>query len=107
MIRIPVPDIAYSTVLINMGGETFALTFRFNERMGRWKVDISKADGTVVRNGITLIEGALPTAHLNLDELSTGSIGVFQVEATDERASRNNLGIDKAFELVYIDSSEL
>lgn len=107
MIRIPVPAVSYATVQVSLSGESYALTFRFNERMNRWKLDISEADGTPVWNGITLIEGTIPTAHLILDNLPGGVIGVFQVESDEKPAGRDNLGIGDSYELVYVDTVEL
>lgn len=107
MIRIPVPTVSYATVQISLSGESYALTFRFNERMKRWKLDISEADGTPVWNGITLIEGTIPVAHLILDNFPEGVLGVFQVEADGKPAGRDNLGIGDSYELVYADVAEL
>lgn len=104
---VPVPSKSYSEVEVTLEGITYLFTYRFNSRAGRWKLDISLVDGTVVVNGLSLLEGTFPTAHLNLEDFNEGLIGVIRITESTEVAGRSNLGIGKDFVLAFSSYEEI
>lgn len=74
---------------------------------GRWFLDIETSDGDPVRYGLCLVEDSPITEHLDLEDFEDGILIVFQAEADNKPASRNNLGINKSYELVFVPSSEM
>jgi hypothetical protein len=106
-LRIPIPKVSYATNVVPLGGQSYGFTFRFNERSGRWKLDISTVAGTVIRNGITLIEDASLTSHLYLQRFWHGILYVGQINEGTEPAGRDNIGLGKQYELLYFSHEEL
>lgn len=107
ILRIPVPKVSFATNSVSLGGQSYNFTFRFNERSNRWKLDISTAEGEVVRNGLTLIEGVFPLSHLYTPNFLHGVLSVQQTKDGTEPAGRDNLGIGKQYELLYFSVDEL
>jgi hypothetical protein len=107
ILKIPVPKVSFATNVVPLGGQSYNFTFRFNERSNRWKLDISTAEGEVVRNGLTLIEGTFPLSHMYTPNFLHGVIGVIQTQDGTDPAGRDNLGIGKQYELIYASVDEL
>lgn len=106
-IRVPSSTEPYATLEVPLSGVTYLLTYRYNSRSKRWKLDIALADNTPVKNGLSMIEGFFPTSYLTLPEFSNGEIGVIRMNSTDELCSRDNFGIGKDYTLGYASYEEL
>lgn len=104
---IPVPQDAYSDTSLSLSGEKYTFTFRYNDRADRWQVDIKDGNDVFIVKGLRLVEGISPTVFLELEGLTEGFIHVVKMNDTDKQAGRNNLGIDKTYELVYTQYQEL
>ena len=106
-VRLPVPTTAHSTIDLTLSASNYLFTYRYNSRSSRWKLDLSLADGTTVKNGLTLVEEFSPTAYLNLEDFTEGMLYVMTNNSTDTKCSRSNLGVNKDYQLVYVAYSEL
>ncbi len=51
----PLYDAAFYTYTIDLSGDTFSLTFRWNERAGQWLMEIDDAEGNKLARGIALV----------------------------------------------------
>lgn len=110
MVRLQVPQIAYSRFDMSLSGERFLFDYSFNERDcngGRWYLDIYNSDQELIVGGLKLIEDTSPTVHLELTGFTEGFLQVTQLEEDELPAGRNNLGINKAYDLQYVTFSEL
>jgi len=104
-IRVPVPTEAFAEYDISLAGVSYLFTYRYNERLGRWKLDISTPQGDLIIAGMSLIEGVSPNLHLVTEDFP-GSLFVVRFNETPIKASRDNLGIGKDYELVYFTEDE-
>jgi len=104
---IPLPQDSYSDIGVSLSGDRYTFTFRYNERADRWHVDIKNSDDIFIVTGLRLVEGLSPTIFLELQGLTEGFIYIVEMEETEEQAGRDNLGIDKTYELVYTQYEEL
>lgn len=107
MQRIPLPVIAYSDIEVTLSGVRYLFTYRYNSRNLRWRVDIRDSDNEYVVKGLSLIEETSPTAHLRCISLNEGLLVVVRLNADLEPAGRDNLGINKNYEFVYVTNAEL
>jgi hypothetical protein len=107
MLRIPIPDTAYSSEQVTLNGQTFIFTFRYNERSERWKLDIEDSFENLIIAGLTLVENISLTSHLNLLDIFDGDLYCVKLEAGEERLGRNNVGVGKTHELIYVGANEL
>ena len=107
---VPVPPNTPSEVGINLSGQRYTFTYKFNPRqgeVGRWKLDIKDSDGNYLCKGRTLIERWSPDDHLIDNGLPDGLLYVTNVNNTKEPVGRNNLGLGKDYELWYYTDLEL
>lgn len=51
----PLFEAAYYTYTIDLSGETFSLTFRWNERAQQWLMDIEDAQNEKIARGVALV----------------------------------------------------
>ena len=110
MQRIPIPSISYSEVDVTLSGKRYTFTFRFKKRLapaGRWKLDINDSDGILIYRGFTLLEETALNAHLPTINFPDGILIVIRINQDDELCGRDNLGIDKSYELIYTPHAEL
>ena len=105
-LRIPVPDTSFAENTFSLGGINYRFVFRFNDRDERWRIDIYINDDPV-KLGIKVMENQLFLSRYRLEDFDHGDIGCFRVLETTEPVGRNNLGIDKAYELIYLTNEEI
>ena len=95
-------DLANYDFQIDLEGTIFTLTFRFNERKGRWVMDIGDSNGDPLLNGIVLLTDVNITDQYVGDELPPGRFFV-----VDETGEAKNPGIDDLgnyVKLFYLES---
>jgi hypothetical protein len=109
---IPVPEDATSNINIVLGANSYNLIFRFNSREtfntnGRWYFDLYTESGEPIKLGIKVMENQKLLGRYKLDAFS-GDIYCLQSNFGQVRfLTRDNLGIDKEYELVYFSQEEL
>lgn len=107
MLRIPIPDSAFASERITLNGQTYVFVFRYNSRQERWKLDIQDAFEEPIKNGLTLVENMSITGHLSLPDEFGGDLYCVKLLAGEDRLGRDNVGIGKTHELVYIGDNEI
>lgn len=107
MRKISTPSISYATRKVSLNGETYNLTFRYNERTQRWKLDVASDDFVPIVNNLTLMEDEILNYHLTLPELGDGLFIVNKSRETSLPCGRDNLGLNKDYELLFSTSAEL
>lgn len=107
MNRLNVPEIAYSKKIVSLNSKSFYFTYKFNDRTGRWHLDISDQDDSVLALGLILLDEGAVTLHISkLNDAMGGYLLIVKQKDTLESCSRNNVGIDKEYELVYVSFKE-
>ena len=107
MNRINIPTISYSEKRVSLNSKTFFFTYEFNDRTSRWYLSISDQDNNPIHNGMALVEDGPITLHLSeLNEALGGFLFIVQQRETDQPCGRNNLGVGKDYELVYMSFKE-
>jgi hypothetical protein len=105
-VEIPIQtDVNAFTERIQLDGNYYTLTFRWNERALRWYLDLADGDGAAIASGIALVTGVPLTYHLRA---TTGMPqGTLVCVDTDES------GVDPAFDelgnrvkLIYLTEDE-
>lgn len=105
-IKLPVPDASWSQTSISLGGESYDITYRYNERDHRWRMDIYQED-TPVKLGLKIVEWTPVLSYLHLDAFNHGEIICVRNKADPNPVGRDNLGIGKSYELMYISNNEI
>lgn len=105
-IKLPVPEVAYSTTEVSLGGLSYSITYSFNEVDNRWRFDLYLLQEPVIL-GVKVMEGQSLLARYLLDNFSHGDIYCLRFEDDGEDVGRNNLGIDLPYELVYLTNEEI
>jgi len=101
-----VPNTAHSLQTVSLGGIDYDITYTYNTRDSRWRMDISK-QGVVVKSGIKIMENQSLLGRYLLSNFEHGDIFCVRVEKDSSNVGRDNLGLDKAYELVYYTNEEL
>lgn len=106
MLSISIPDSAYSSSPVSLGGELYDFRFNYNDVDSVYRLDIYYQQKLMV-GSIDLKLGSLLTDKYNLPDFSHGELFLAKVKATEEPPTRDNIGIGKAYELIYTDNEEL
>lgn len=104
-VSIVTPVTTYSEQRISLGGIDYRFIFRYNRREGRWRFDIFE-DETAIALGIKVMENQNLTERYLLDRFSHGNLYCVRSFETEEEVSRDNFGVDKAYELLYYTTQE-
>jgi len=94
MVQLPVTsDRANYEFKTTLDGEKYSFAFRFNNRAGRWIMDIKTAMGAVIVAGIPLLAGVDFLAQFPAAEgLPPGSIFLLNLSDENESPGRDDLG---------------
>lgn len=109
-LQIIVPDSAWSSQQVTLGGETYNFTFKFNNRDSAWRLDISDLDQNEILSGIKIMSNqSLYERYKNTyPELPSGALVCFKSRQSDEAVlGRNNLGVDKTYNLLWFSDEEV
>lgn len=106
MLSIPIPDSAYSEVEVSLGGSAYNFVFNYNSMDTTYRLDIFSGGESVIY-GVLLIEGSSLLGKYTLPLFDHGELFVAKLEATDRKPSRDNIGLGKAYELLYISDDEM
>lgn len=106
MLKLPVPSAAWSSQNITLGGLDYTFIYSYNTRDERWRVSIYLNEDPVIL-GIKIMENQRLLNDYILSNFDHGDVICFRVKDDGLPVGRNNLGIDKAYELVYFSNSEL
>ena len=105
-LTLPVPSGAYSIQEVTLAGKNYVFTYAYNERDSRWRLDISFQD-TVVKLGIKIIENQALLARYRLENFDHGELFCLRRLDDGNPVGRDNFGIGKPYELIYVNNDEL
>lgn len=116
VLKIPTStELADYTQRTAMDGRDYILRFVFNQRLGRWFMDLSDQDGVSIAAGLRLVTNFPIIRHLTDERRPPGELYVIDLsgggETTDELVTiARDAGLTELgarFELVYFDAEEL
>lgn len=105
-LKLPVPDSAFAEQEISVGGLNYNFTFTYNSRDSRWRFDISLNDSVVI-SGVKIVENQFFLGRYGLPDFDHGDIACIRIDNDGKDVGRDNLGLDKSYELVYYTNAEL
>ena len=106
-LRIPISDAAWSENSFSLDGQNYTFEFYFNDKVdSRWRFNIYLNNVPVIE-GVKIVENQLFLSQYDLENFNHGDIGCFRVKSDYSPVGRNNLGIDKSYELLYLTNEEV
>lgn len=105
-LSLSVPDTSWSTQSMTLGGAEYTITLIWNDRDSRWRFSLAKDEVPIV-SGIKLVESQSLLSRYILPDFGHGDIFVLRSKKDGLPVGRDNLGIGKAYELVYFTNEEL
>ena len=93
LLVIPVTNDPWSEVTVSLDGAVYVLTFRWNTRDGSWFMDISDANGDLLKPGIKLVCDWPLTAFRDTDaNLPPGMLSVYDMSGAQIPPTLDDLG---------------
>jgi len=105
-LSINIPDTAWSSPIVSLSGRSYTFEITYNSRSTRWYINISLS-GTEVINSLKVLENLDITGRYNLVNFDHGSLSCVRFKNTAEPVGRDNFGIDKDYELIYLTNEEI
>ncbi len=113
-VQIPFPSVSYADIELSLAGKSFTLTYRFNTRwkkdeddLGTWVIDIRDANKEYVIKGLGLVGQGFLLGDLILDGFDIGDFLCVRAKKTDRLPTRDNIGIDREYKLLFLTNEEL
>lgn len=103
---ISTPETAWTSQEIALGGIIYDFTYTYNKRDQRWRLTIS-LDDTIIIAGVKIIENQSLFSRYILPNFNHGDIYCIRFKEDGKDVGLNNLGVDKAYSLVYFSNEEL
>jgi hypothetical protein len=100
-VKINIPDLAESETTVSLSGEKYVFRYHFSSLEQTYYLDIYYQDILVIA-GLKLLAGVVITGKYDLPLFDNGFLLVAKLKETSEKTNRNNIGIGKAYELIYI-----
>lgn len=101
-----VPDADWSRQTITLGGTTFILELKYKQRTERWYMSLYDYSGQPILTEKKIVDGQTMTGLWDIEGMY-GDIFCERIYGTDVYPTRNTLGINKAFNLVYYTEEEM
>ena len=93
LLKLPLrSDIPAYDFRIDLEGETYTFEFRFNERMGRWIMDLKTENNDPLIMGIPVLIGTDFLERFEVDGLPPGNLFAVNLESEFVDAGRDDLG---------------
>jgi len=100
-IKIDIPDSSFSETEITLGGISYNFIFRYSGLEDTFYLDLEREEQRLV-SGLRLNTGNLLTGKYDLPDFE-GQLVLVRLKETDQPPSRDNVGIGKAYELIYLE----
>lgn len=105
--RISVLDSAFFNIDIVLASQSYNLLFKFNTSDKSWYITIRNPNLEVLVSGIKVMPNQnLTGAFKYLDILPDGDLWCVRRTSSKEPVGRDNFGVDKTYELLWISSQE-
>lgn len=101
-----IPTTANEELETSLAGIAYKFIYTFNTRDSRWRLSIYK-DGSPVILGLKIVENVSLLSQYLLDDFDHGDIFCIRSKDDGNPVGFDNLGIGKAYELVYLSNEEL
>ena len=105
-LKINIPDSAWSTQSLSLGGQDYEFEFKYNGREDRWRLSIGQGDTSIV-SGVKIIENRLLFLSYRLPLFAHGDLICLRTLQDNKQVGRDNFAIDKPYELLYYSYTEL
>ena len=105
-LSLPVPEVSFASTSITLGGIEYSITYSFNERDERWRMDIL-TDSEVVILGVKIMEEESLLGRYILPLFTHGDIFCVRLKDDGKQVGRDNLGLGLPFDLVYLTNAEI
>lgn len=106
MIKINIPDSAWSTARMSLGEDLYEVEFKYNSRDERWRISLFYQGEPVIR-GLKLMENFPLTYRYVLDNWQKDNdFYAVRVKQDGLMVGRDNTGIGKSYELVFVEAGE-
>ena len=106
MLTIAIPDSADTSSQVSLGGELYDFRFSYNDIDRVYRLAIYKLQKKVITS-IDLKTGALLLQKHTLPDFDHGDLFLAKVKARKVPPERDNVGVGKDYELVYMTNTEL
>lgn len=105
-LTIPVPDSAWSSQDVSLGGTNYTFTFTYNSRDSRWRFDLAINEKVVI-SGVKVVENQAFLDRYALADFDHGNLFCVRIEEDGKEVGRDNFGVDKSYELIYLTNEEI
>lgn len=105
MLEINIPDAPASSVSVTLGGKLYEFEFKYNSTTTSHYLTIRQA-GKLLVSSLKLLPNVNLLRKYKIPEFDHGVLFVLKLEKTEESAGRNNIGIGKAYSLLYVSNNE-
>ncbi len=105
-LKITIPDTSWSSQLVSLSGKSYIFEISYNERSTRWYINVTLA-GEEVINSLKAIENINMTGRYNLVKFDHGGLFCVRFKKTTDPVGRDNFGLGKDYELIYLTNSEI
>ena len=99
------PNVPWYRQRTTLEGRDYVLSFRWNERSGRWYMDVSDQDEVPLAVGVKLVP-SYPLLGVYIDDrLPPGQLLLVDMEDTDAKTSNRDPGLchlGERFKLIYM-----
>jgi hypothetical protein len=113
-VQLPVPLVSYSEIEVSLSGITYILNYRFNTTFkkdendeGTWMLDIMDSNRNFIIKGLGVVGQGFLMDNLIVEGFDHGDILCSKNQQTTKRPTRNNVGIDNEYILVYLTNEEI
>ena len=105
--KINVLDNPYAEQTVNLSGRDYKLLLVFNTSNNSWYLTIKDTSDNILQSGIKILPNQNLTQLYQYKEIMTGgNLWCFRMKRSSNPIGRDNLGIDKVYELWWITTSE-
>jgi len=106
MLKIAIPDAADADIRPTLGGESYLFSFNYNTVDQVYRLDIYQDEALVI-GSLDLKTGSYITGKYDIPAFNHGELFIARLRYTPEDPHRNNIGIGKPYELIYVSNEEI
>ena len=88
-------------IVLSFGGYKYSFHLTYNTTNLRYYLDISRNEKRII-SGLKLVENVNISGKYDLPDFDHGFISVIKANATDDMATRDNIGVGKPYSLLYV-----